>query len=100
MFALLLEAALKGSLILGLGAVLVRLLRKASAAVRHLTWGIALLVAALLPFASRVLPPLSVRLPRAVVLPEAATTERIPARNAPTVVEPSMPGKATPPVTS
>ena len=49
MLTLLLEATLKGSLLLALAAALTSLMRGRSAAARHLVWGIALLLAATLP---------------------------------------------------
>ena len=63
MLALLLEATLKGSLILALAAVVTSRLRGSSAALRHLVWGIALGSAAILPLAARLLPAWNVSVP-------------------------------------
>jgi beta-lactamase regulating signal transducer with metallopeptidase domain len=63
MLTLLLEATIKSSLLLALAAVLTTLMRGRSAAARHLVWGIALLLAASLPLAVRLLPAWRVSVP-------------------------------------
>jgi beta-lactamase regulating signal transducer with metallopeptidase domain len=74
MLALLIEATLKGSLILALAAVVTSLLRGSSAALRHLVWGIALGSAAILPLAARLLPAWNVSVPADI----AANLSRLP----------------------
>jgi len=63
MLTLLVEATIKGSIILALAAVLTSLMRGRSAAARHFVWGIALLLAAVLPLATRLLPAWNVSVP-------------------------------------
>jgi len=63
MLTLLVAAAIKGSLILALAAVLTSLMRRRSAASRHLVWGTALLLAAVMPIATSLLPAWSVTVP-------------------------------------
>jgi len=75
MLTLLLEAALKGSILLGCAAALTTLMQRRSAAARHLVWGMALLAAALMPVAARLLPAWRVSLPLAMAPAAVAASE-------------------------
>ncbi|HKK07968.1 MAG TPA: M56 family metallopeptidase [Gemmatimonadota bacterium] len=80
---LLLEAALRGTVLLGLAALSSRLLRRSRAAARHLTWELALVGLLVLPAALPLLPRWS--LP---VLPAAPPTAR---RAGPAAAGPDVP---------
>ena len=99
MLALLVEATLKGSLILALAAVVTGLWRGSSAALRHLVWGIALGSAAILPLAARLLPAWKVSVPAGIAanLPPlpAATVEPRRLVSQPAAPQPTGPGLAT-----
>ena len=66
MLTLLVEATIKGTLILVLAAALTGLMRERSAAARHLVWATALLLAAVMPIATVLLPPWTITMPRDV----------------------------------
>lgn len=89
MLALLLEATLKGSLILALAGLFTGAMRGQSAAARHLVWTIALIATAAVPLAARLIPRWRVTLPaivasrvtlaQAAVSPVDATNDSRPA---------------------
>ncbi len=77
------DATIKVTLLLGLAAGIVFLLRPASAAARHLVWSLGLVGALCLPLLAQTLPRLDLALPRvhrpqARSLPPAAPTDAMP----------------------
>ncbi|HTL06155.1 MAG TPA: M56 family metallopeptidase, partial [Gemmatimonadales bacterium] len=89
MQALLVQVLFKSGLILGLAWAFTRLMRHRSAAARHLVWTVALLLAALLPLASRVLPAWTVRVPLEV----APAFGGLAPANAPVADDAASPGE-------
>ena len=89
MLALLLDATLKGALILLLAATIPRLMGRRSAAARHLVWSLALLSAAVLPVAGRLLPAWTLELPATVeAAPALVESAPSPAQQTAPIAEP------------
>jgi len=94
MMSILLDASIKGSVLLALAWVVTRILRDASAAARHLVWCAALAGMVLIPLASTVVPRIPVSVPSiigassvdAVVRPMPAAVASERARLAPVAI--------------
>lgn len=73
----LIDVALKGALLLGLGTIITALMRRRSAAARHAVWACALAGTLAVPVVSAVLPAWNVAIPETLVSSETAAPEPV-----------------------